>query len=89
MEFTCHRLVVAELLEKELGVTVEHIQAVPKEALPPDKAAAPPVLAAPWELVTPPFKPPSVSVERYLRKIGASVLPGFENVEVVKRKLGL
>lgn len=39
----CHRLVAADILEKELGVSVEHIQAVPKEALPvPEKAATPP-----------------------------------------------
>lgn len=38
---TCHRLVAAELLEKELGVTVEHIHAVPKNALPKPEAAPP------------------------------------------------
>lgn len=47
---TCHRLVAAELLEKELGVTVEHILAVPKEVLPkPEKVAPPPPFWNCWE----------------------------------------
>jgi uncharacterized protein (DUF488 family) len=41
---TCHRLVAAELLEKEWGISVEHVQAVPKEALPADKPPPPPFL---------------------------------------------
>jgi hypothetical protein len=39
---SCHRLPVAALLEKELGVQVEHIHAVPKEALPKLERATPP-----------------------------------------------
>jgi uncharacterized protein (DUF488 family) len=45
---SCHRLVAAALLEKELGVQVEHIHAVPKEALPKlEKATPPPTF---WQL---------------------------------------
>jgi hypothetical protein len=84
---TCHRLPVAALLEKELGVQVEHILAVPKEALPPPGKTAPQVLTASLELLDN-LPKRSGSVERYLRRVKAQVLPGFENVEMVEKKVG-
>jgi uncharacterized protein (DUF488 family) len=76
---TCHRLLVANLLTERLGVEVEHLLAVPKSALSKSGELPPALAAAPWERALP-LRPASISVDRYLRKIKAPVLPGFESI---------